>query len=81
MFSEVYFFHALTKKCHLENSDNYRMTNDILYGIISLLIGIGCLWLGIKKPFKNDPTLTNYRMIIWGIIGILFGIGFFLSLV
>jgi hypothetical protein len=59
---------------------NHTMTEDLLWGVGSLLIGIFSLWFTRKYPTKGrDIWLLDQKGYLGGITGIIAAINFFLS--
>ncbi len=50
------------------------MKEELLLGIVLFLLSAVSLFMGIKIKFKPDPTLTNFRLILFGVLGILLGL-------
>ena len=55
--------------------------NYISLGIILLIVGTGMLYIGIFDKSIIDPTLSNFRMIVFGIGSILIGLTLLFNLI
>ncbi len=57
--------------------------NELILPVLALTVGIILLylWFKSKNEFKNSITLVNYRLIIFGVLGILLGTYFIIHYV
>jgi hypothetical protein len=48
--------------------------NEILLPVFILIIGLLLLYLRFKFKFTDESTLTNYRLVIFGVLCVLLGL-------